>query len=450
MDSVIFREYDIRGLVDEEISDEDVRLIGKGVGSFLRRQNHKDVVVGRDCRLSSDQYSSLLTEGLVSTGCDVVDIGVCPTPVLYFAVRHLNKEGGVMVTASHNPPAYNGFKLCSGYDTLYGGQIQEVRQIIEGRTFEVGKGRIELADAVSPYRAFVENNIRLTRPLKVGLDAGNGTAGVVAVPIIKALGCQVHHLYCAMDGNFPNHEADPTVLENMKDLISLVREKKLDVGFGYDGDGDRLGVVDEKGDIVWGDQLMIIFAREILERKPGATFISEVKCSQAMYAEIERLGGRAVMWKTGHSLIKQRMKELKAEFAGEMSGHLFFADRYFGYDDAIYASCRLLEIMAATGKTVSQLLKGVPKTYTTPEIRIPCPEEKKFEVVKEVTEYFRQRRQIIDIDGVRVLFGDGWGLVRASNTQPVLVLRFEALSPERLSEIRLEVESVLNDVAGKG
>ena len=446
MNPEIFREYDIRGVVDKDLTDQDVVLIGKAFGTYLRGKNRSKVTVGRDCRLSSEKYRDLVIEGLLATGCDVVDIGVCPTPVFYFSIRQLKKEGGIMVTASHNPPEYNGFKLCSGYDTLFGEQIQKLRQIIEGGTFAEGSGTAETADVVTPYKKVLEDNVKLARPLKVGIDAGNGTAGVVAVPIIRSLGCEVFDLYCDMDGNFPNHEPDPTVLKNMQDLIELVREQGLDVGIGYDGDGDRIGIIDEKGDIIWGDQLMIMFARDILSRKPGATFISEVKCSQTLYDDIEQHGGRAIMWKTGHSLIKQKMKEVKAELAGEMSGHMFFADRYFGYDDAIYASCRLLEILAATGKTITELLNDVPRTYTTPEIRVPCPDDRKFRVVKDVTEYFRQQYDIIDIDGVRILFEDGWGLVRASNTQPVLVLRFEAVSQTRLSEIQSLVESVLTEI----
>jgi len=314
------------------------------------------------------------------------------------------------------------------------------------KSFANGKGALSSADVVTPYKEFIDKNISISKPLKIGVDAGNGTAGVVAVPILKNLNCEVHDIYCDMDGSFPNHEADPTVEANMKDLISLVREKGLDLGIGYDGDGDRIGVIDEKGNIVFGDQLMIIFSREILSRKPGATFISEVKCSKTMYDDIEKNGGRAIMWKTGHSLIKKKMKEEKAELAGEMSGHMFFADRYFGFDDAIYASCRLLEILADSGKTISELLFDVPKTYSTPEIRVECPDNKKFAVVKKVTEYFKKRYKVIDIDGVRVLFDDGWGLVRASNTQPVLVLRFEALSEKRLTEIRNLIESVLDKI----
>jgi phosphomannomutase/phosphoglucomutase len=446
MNPEIFREYDIRGVVDKDLTEQDVVLIGKGFGTYLRGKNRSKVTVGGDCRLSSEKYRDLVIEGLLATGCDVVDIGVCPTPVFYFSIRQLKKEGGIMVTASHNPPEYNGFKLCSGYDTLFGEQIQKLRRIIEGGTFAEGSGTAETADVVTPYKEFFQENVELARPLRAGIDAGNGTAGVVAVPIIRNLGCEVFDIYCDMDGNFPNHEPDPTVVKNMQDLIGLVREKGLDVGIGYDGDGDRIGIIDEKGDIIWGDQLMIIYARDILSRRPGATFIAEVKCSQTLYHDIEKHGGRAIMWKTGHSLIKQKMKEVKAELAGEMSGHMFFADRYFGYDDAIYASCRLLEILAATGKSITELLNDVPRTYTTPEIRVPCPDDMKFKVVRDVTEYFRQQYNIIDIDGVRVLFEDGWGLVRASNTQPVLVLRFEALSKTRLSEIQSLVESVLTEI----
>ena len=446
MNPEMFREYDIRGIAGKDMTEDDVVLIGKGVGTFLRENGCSNLTVGRDCRLTSDLYSEKVIEGLMSTGCDVVDIGICPTPVLYFSIQHLDAEGGVMVTASHNPKEYNGFKLCIGLDSIHGEDIQKILGIINEKSFAVGKGSRSTADAVTPYREFVENNITLAGPIKVGVDAGNGTAGVVAVPILKRLGCEVHDIYCDMDGTFPNHEADPTVEKNMQDLIAMVKEKKLDVGIGYDGDGDRIGVVDEKGNLVFGDRLMIIFSREILSRKPGATFISEVKCSKTMYDDIKKHGGRAIMWRTGHSLIKKKMKEEKAELAGEMSGHMFFADRYFGYDDATYAGCRLLEILTKTQKKISDLLSDVPKTYSTPEIRVECPDDKKFNVVAKVTEYFREKDDSIDIHGVRVLFEDGWGLVRASNTQPALVLRFEALSEARLLEIRNLVESTLADI----
>jgi len=442
----MFREYDIRGIAGKDMNADDVVLIGKAIGTYLLRHGNSNLTVGQDCRTTSPRYAQKLIQGLTETGCDVVDIGVCPTPVAYFSIRHLRKQGNVMVTASHNPPEYNGFKICSGFDSVYGEQIQQILKYIQKNDFESGNGNVETYDVVPYYKAHLLENITVRKNLRVGIDAGNGTAGITAVPITKNLGCDVFDIYCDMDGTFPNHEADPTVLENMTDLIALVREKKLDVGFGYDGDGDRIGVVDEEGNLVFGDKLMILFAREILTRKPGATFISEVKCSQTMYDDIEKHGGRAIMWKTGHSLIKQKMKEENAVLAGEMSGHIFFSDRYLGYDDAVYASCRLLEILSTTGKKLTELLADIPETFSTPEIRVECPDHIKFDVVRQVTEYFRERYDVIDIDGVRVLFSDGWGLVRASNTQPALVLRFEAMSEDRLSEIRELVEGVLRDI----
>ncbi len=446
MNPEIFREYDIRGIAGKDMTEDDVLIIGRAVGTYLNQRGHTKLNVGRDCRITSDRYAEKIIEGLLSTGCDVVDIGTCSTPVFYFSIQHLKGQGGVMVTASHNPPEYNGFKLCIDLDSIHGEEIQALRRIAEENAFEEGEGANKKEDVLPAYKEFFENNINITRPMRVGVDAGNGTAGVVAVPIMKNLNCEVYDIYCEMDGTFPNHEADPTVLENMQDLIALVKEKQLDLGIGYDGDGDRLGVVDKEGNIIYGDKLLIIFSREILSRKPGATFISEVKCSKTMYDDIEKNGGKAIMWKTGHSLIKKKMKEEKAELAGEMSGHKFFADRYFGFDDAVYASCRLLEILSNTGKELSDLLSDVPETFNTPEIRVECPDDKKFALVEKVTEHFRQQNEVIDIDGVRVLFPDGWGLVRASNTQPALVLRFEALSENRLSEIKDLIETTLEDI----
>ncbi|HJO62515.1 MAG TPA: phosphomannomutase/phosphoglucomutase [Desulfobacterales bacterium] len=446
MNPGIFREYDIRGIAGKDLKENDALLIGKGVGTFLQQRGRSRLTVGRDCRLTSDLYTKNVIEGLLSTGCDVTDIGVCPTPVLYFSITHFDQQGGVMVTASHNPPEYNGFKLCIGTDSIFGEDIQKIFKIISNASFSQSNGSLFTVNAIAPYKAFVEKNISIPRTLKVGLDAGNGTAGVVAVPVIKNLNCQVHDLYCDMDGTFPNHEADPTVASNLNDLIKLIREKSLDVGIAYDGDGDRIGVVDEKGNIVYGDKLIIIFAREILSRKPGVTFISDVKCSKTLFDDIEKHGGRAIMWKTGHSLIKQKMRLEKAELAGELSGHMFFSDRFLGFDDAIYASCRLIEILSKTGKRISDLLSDVPQTYSTPEIRVSCPDEKKFVVVAKVTDFFRQCHDVIDIDGVRVLFEDGWGLIRASNTQPALVLRFEAMSEKRLAEIRELIESALEKI----
>lgn len=446
MNPEIFREYDIRGIAGKDMDDADIYRLGQAIGTYLTGHGATSLTLGRDCRVSSDRYAERMIDGLISTGCRVIDIGVCPTPVLYFSIRHFKAEGAVMITASHNPPEYNGFKICLGVDSVHGKEIQKIREIAEKGEFATGKGSVSAGDALSPYKAFLMDNIRIRKPVRVGIDSGNGTAGPVAVPLIKELGCEVHDIFSDMDGTFPNHEADPTVLRNVESLIALVREKKLDVGIGYDGDADRIGVVDEKGNIIFGDQLMIIFSREILSRKPGAVFISEVKCSKTMYDDIEKHGGRAIMWKTGHSLIKEKMKQEKADLAGEMSGHMFFADRYLGYDDAIYASCRLLEILSASGKTIAELLDGVPKTFSTPEIRVDCPDNRKFELVRKATETLRKKHRVIDIDGVRIVFEDGWGLVRASNTQPALVMRFEALSESRRDEIWNLVESTIAEI----
>lgn len=442
----IFREYDIRGVVGVDITEADAVSIGMAYGTLLQKHGNKKVTVGRDCRTSSDLYSKRFIEGIVATGCDVIDIGVCPTPVLYFSIHHLKTQGGAMVTASHNPPEYNGFKLMSGFDSIHSQGLQDLRKLIEKKEYATGKGTVEKIDVTTPYMEYIQENISISKKLNIGVDAGNGTGGVTALPVLKALGCGVYDIYCDMDGQFPNHPADPTVKKNMKDLIALVKEKKLDLGVGYDGDADRIGIVDENGEIIYGDQLMIIFAREILSRKPEATFISEVKCSMVMYNDIEKHGGRAIMWRTGHSLIKKKMKEENAELAGEMSGHMFFKDRYFGFDDALYATCRLLEIIADTKKTVSELLSDLPETYTTPEIRVDCADDDKFEVVRQITELFKKKQDVIDIDGMRALYDDGWGLVRASNTQPALVLRFEALTEKRLEEIQNEVDAALKEI----
>ncbi|MBI5585303.1 MAG: phosphomannomutase/phosphoglucomutase [Deltaproteobacteria bacterium] len=446
MQAHIFREYDIRAVVEKEITLDEVRLLGKALGTRLYREGRNRLALGRDGRLSSGSFREALLEGLLSTGCRVLDIGVCPTPLLYFAIRALETDGGVMITASHNPPEYNGFKICIGTDTIFGREIQQLRELVEQGDFISGTGSWEERDVVPAYQKFMNDTIRLPRPLRVGLDAGNGTGGWLALPILRQLGCQVYDLYCDIDGSFPNHEPDPTIPGNLTDLIDLVRREKLDLGLAYDGDGDRLGVIDHTGAIIWGDQLLILFARDILKRQPGATFIGEVKCSQTLYDDVPRQGGRILMWKTGHSLIKQKMKETGAALAGEMSGHIFFADRYFGFDDAVYASLRLLEILSHSGKRIPELLAGLPPMVATPEIRLPTPEEAKFRIVEKAREELAARHPVADVDGVRVLFDDGWGLIRASNTQPVLVLRFEARSRERLAEIQAYVEGVLKKI----
>jgi phosphomannomutase/phosphoglucomutase len=436
----IFREYDIRGVVDRDLTPDVVKRLGQGFGTHMAKLGHLKLAVGRDGRLSSKAFSEALIQGLISTGCDVVDIGICPTPVYYFSLFHLNKDGGMMVTGSHNPPEFNGFKVSVGKATIFGEEIQNLRRLIEKEEFAVGRGNLSGIEIIRPYQNYIKENIRLNKKIRVVIDGGNGTAGVVAGPLLRDLGCEVEELYCEIDGRFPNHFPDPTIPKNLEDLIDRVKKTRADVGIGYDGDGDRIGVVDDMGNIIWGDQLMILSSREILKERKGATFIAEVKCSQNLFDDIEKHGGKAIMWRTGHSLIEEKMREEKAVLGGEMSGHIFFADRYFGYDDAIYASCRLVELLSKTDQKLSKLLDDVPKTFITPEIRVDCPDEMKFKVVERVKDDLRKDYPIIDIDGVRVKFDDGWGLVRASNTQPVLVLRFEAFSEKRLQEIKKLIE----------
>ncbi len=433
----IFREYDIRGVVDEDLTDERVELLGKGIGTYLSRKNIKRMTLGRDVRLSSKPFRNAIIKGLVGTGCDVVDIGVVTTPMLYFSLFDKDVGGGVMITGSHNPPDFNGFKVAEGKSTIYGEKIQEVHKIIESGKFSSGSGSVEEISVVEDYSNALKERIKMgKRKLKVVIDAGNGTTGPTSPRIIRDLGCDVIELYCDPDGHFPNHHPDPTLPQSVKVLREKVLEVKADLGIGFDGDGDRIGVINEKGEIIWMDTLLILYARDLLGRHPGAKVIFDVKCSHLCTVEIKKAGGLPIMWKTGHSLIKKKMKEEGAPLAGEMSGHVCFAENYFGYDDATFAACRLVEILSKTDKTLSGLLADIPKTFTTPEIRIDCPDEKKFKIVKNLKAYFDKNYDTIDIDGVRVVFKDGWGLVRPSNTQPVLVLRFEAETAERLQEIK--------------
>jgi phosphomannomutase/phosphoglucomutase len=446
MNPGIFREYDIRGLVDQDLTAEVVQLLGQAFAAHLALQKKRRVVIARDGRLSSPALRESLLNGLQTGGLEVLDLGLCPTPVFYFSLFHLDREGGIMITGSHNPAEFNGFKVCVGKETIYGKEIQNLRRLMETRAFVRGDGSWTSFDILPAYRDFLLQNIQLKRKMKVAVDSGNGSAGVVAPQILQDLGCEVTALYSEVDGRFPHHHPDPTIPENMRDLIRTVKETGAEVGIGYDGDADRIGVVDHLGNIIWGDQLLILFSRQILRRHPGATIISEVKCSQNLFDDIARHGGRGIMWKAGHSLLKSKMKAEKALLGGEMSGHIVFADRYFGFDDAIYASCRLLEILSEEEKSIPELLSDLPPVYNTPEIRVPCPDEKKFDLVQRLKESFRREYPIVAIDGVRVLFPDGWGLVRASNTQPVLVLRFEARSPERLQEIQALVEKRVEEV----
>lgn len=439
----IFREYDIRGVAETEFQSADVEYLGRAIGAYLQRHSGNNLTLGTDTRLSSERLANALTRGLLATGCDVTDVGVVSTPLLYYSVFHLQATGAVMITGSHNPPEYNGFKVVSGTTTIHGAEIQEIRKIIETGDYLAGQGTRKTADVITPYVDEVASQFHWARRLKVVLDAGNGTAGPTMHRLLERLNCEAIELFFDMDGTFPNHHPDPTVPANLKDLIGAVKQHGAELGIAFDGDADRIGAIDENGNVLWGDQLLLIYGREILQRKPGATFIGEVKCSQVMYDELRRLGGNPIMYRTGHSLIKAKMKEVHAELAGEMSGHMFFADRYYGYDDALYAACRLIEIVAKSGQPLSAQLSGVPVMVSTPEIRVDCSDEAKFEVVKRVADHFRKVHQVVDIDGVRVLFPQGWGLVRASNTQPVLVLRFEAANQQLLEQYRREVEEVL-------
>jgi phosphomannomutase/phosphoglucomutase len=443
----IFREYDIRGIVDRDLTAESVELLGRGIGTYIRRHDKRTVILGRDCRLSSPRFAQSLTRGMLSTGCDVQSLGTIPTPLLYFCIYQKRQEAGVMITGSHNPPEYNGFKMMIGHDTLFGPSIQDIRRIIEAQDFvQEPSGRESQYDIIPEYHAYVVSNIDLKRRLKVAVDAGNGTGGSVAVPIFQELGCDVIPLYCEMDGHFPHHHPDPTLPEALEDLIRTVRETDADLGIAYDGDSDRIGIVDDQGEIIWGDKLLILLARDILPHNPGAAVISEVKASQQLYDEITRLKGRPIMWKTGHSLIKSKIKQENALLAGEMSGHIFFADRYFGFDDAIYSSARVLEILSRSPRKLSQMLADLPKTFITPEIRIYASDAVKFQIVDQVRRQLAVNHPIVDIDGVRATFPHGWALVRASNTQDALVLRFEAETAADLADIKSEVESIMENV----
>jgi phosphomannomutase/phosphoglucomutase len=454
-----FREYDIRGVADRDLTDAVARGIGQGYATMLGAASRPGtrIAVGRDCRLSSDRLFGALVEGLTTAGATVVDVGVGPTPLLYASVHALATDGGVMITGSHNPGDENGFKMMRGKASFFGGDIQALRKLLEEdrAATATAPGTVEHQDMQAKYVDMVTSGIKLARKdLRFVLDAGNGSGGPLGLASMKKLGLSPDALYCEMDGWFPNHHPDPTVPKNLDALVARVKETSARVGIAYDGDADRLGAVDANGDIVWGDRLMIIFSRALLAERPGAAILGEVKCSQTLYDDIAKHGGRPIMWKTGHSLIKTKMKEEGALLAGEMSGHLFFADRYGGYDDAIYASLRLLEILSRDERTIGEMLADVPKTFSTPEIRVDCPDEAKFDVVAAVRSHFRgEGLPVVDIDGARVSFGSesepAWGLVRASNTGPVLVMRFEATTQARLVAIRSQVERVVGEARAR-
>jgi phosphomannomutase/phosphoglucomutase len=448
----IFRQYDIRGIVGRDLTTQAARAIGGAYAAYLRELRKGDggqrigtIAVGRDNRPTGAELHDALVEGLTRAGADVVDIGVVPTPLNYWSLHNLDVAGGIQITGSHNPPEYNGFKLSVGKGSMHGSQIQHLYEIIRTGNFPTGKGTVRSEAVTDRYIDDIVRRIgKLSRRIKGVYDCGNGAGALVAPALFEKLGLTGRGLFCESDGTFPNHHPDPTVPENLVDLIAAVRKDGAEIGIAFDGDADRIGVVDDRGEIIWGDRILIIYARDVLARTgAGQPIIFDVKSSQALPDAIERAGGKPIMWKTGHSLIKDKMKETHAPVAGEMSGHMFFSEGFYGHDDALYGAARLLRIVADSGKTVRQLLADVPNFVSTPEIRVEVPEERKFGIVDKAVEHFRSQHDVIDVDGARVLFGDGWGLIRASNTQPVLVARYEASSPQRLAAIQGEMEGWL-------
>jgi phosphomannomutase/phosphoglucomutase len=452
----VFREYDIRGKAESEINGAFAYLLGRAFREKVKEAGEKTVIVGRDNRKSSPELQRAVIAGLQDSECHVIDIGEVTTPMFYYALEHLKVPCGIMITASHNPGDENGFKIAMDYTTIYGEAIQSLKSrmlelaAVESlpQTYEWNPAYVKQKDIVQPYLDMLKQKVQLgPRKVKVVVDCGNGTPSSFAPQSLKNWGCDVVELYCESNPDFPNHHPDPVDPKNLVDLIEKVKAEKADIGIAFDGDGDRLGVVDEQGNILWGDQLMILFWREILPKYPGCEALVEVKCSQALYEEIERLGGKPIFHRTGHSHIKASMRRMNTPFTGEMSGHLFFRDEYFGFDDALYASGRLLRILTHTDKPLSKCLADVPRYFATPETRVPCKEEEKKMIINKVKAYFEGRYEMVTVDGVRVLFPDGWGLVRSSNTQPILVLRAEANTEEGLKRIQSELEQALQSAS---
>ena len=443
----IFRQYDIRGIVGRDLTPDAAHAIGRAYAAYLAAHGQSGAVaVGRDNRPSGPELRDALVAGLTVGGLDVVDVGVVPTPLVYWSLFHLDVVGGIQITGSHNPPEYNGFKLCVGTQSLHGEEIQRLYELARNPGSVASRRGVVRAEVVIDRYVddVVERTGPLARQLRVVVDCGNGAGSLVAEQLFGRLGVDATYLFCESDGTFPNHHPDPTVVENLADLIAAVREGGADLGIAFDGDADRIGVVSERGEIIWGDHILILYARDVLQRTgAGQPIIFDVKCSQALPWAIEQAGGVPIMWKTGHSLIKDRMAETSAPLAGEMSGHMFFKEGFYGHDDALYGAARLLRIVAASGRSVSELLADVPKFVSTPELRVDVPEERKFALVDGAVRHFTATHDVVNVDGVRVLFGDGWGLIRASNTQPVLVMRFEARTDERLDAIRAEMEGWL-------
>ena len=427
------------------MTGETMADIARAFAAYAHRSGHQKMLVGRDNRQSSPLFRDLIIEALLESGFDVVDLGTVVSPMLYFASRHLNIGAGMMITASHNGGEFNGCKLLLGESTIYGDQIQEIRRMVEEKDFISGTpGGLETYDITDDYINMIAGKIKLgPKRIRIVVDCGNGTASLFAGRLYRQLGCEVVELYCDSDSTFPNHHPDPVNADNMQDLIAEVNKHNADIGIGIDGDGDRIGVTDREGNLIWGDMLMILFWRDLLPRYPGTQCLVEVKCSQSLVDEIKRLGGVPIIYKTGHSLIKAKMKEIGAVFTGEMSGHIFFADDYYGFDDAFYAGARLIALLSNSDQTITEMLSDVPRYYATPEMRLPSTDSEKFEVVQKVLQHYQARQEVIDIDGARIIFPHGWGLVRASNTGPEIIFRCEGDTPAARDEIKREIFSFL-------
>lgn len=428
MNKQIFRECDIRGIAESDFTPDLLQRFGRAFGSRVIRNGGKNITIGRDVRQTGRFFFDNIVEGLLSTGCNVIDLGIVPTPLLYFSQYQSDVDAGLMITGSHNPPEYNGIKIIIDKKTVWGTEIQKIAGEMEEGNFCIGFGKIQNSNIVEPYMNMMKEKVKFSRPIKVVIDSGNGCGGLVAPPLFRELGCDVIELFCEPDGNFPNHHPDPTIEENMEHLKQAVIDNQAELGIGYDGDADRIGIVDNNGKYLIGDQIIFIYIKEILERVRGVKMVIDIKCSKILVEYIKYYGGIPIWSPSGHSIIKENLNEEKAQFAGELSGHMFFADDYFGFDDAIYASVRMLQIIDRCKQPVSSLLNGVSDICITPEIRLNCPDERKFQIVDDVVDYFKKNFHVIEIDGGRINFGSGWGLIRASNTQPAIVLRFEAES----------------------
>ena len=445
LNKYIFREYDIRGKVADDFPPDVVESLGKGFGTFIMRGGGQEIALSGDVRLTTPSLIEQFKTGVLSTGVDVINIGILPTPANYYSMFKLEVAGAVQITGSHNPPEFNGFKMSRNKKAVFGESIQNIRTIIENQDYETGEGTEVAYDILTEYKGMIVSKIDIQKPMKVVMDCGNAAGAICAPDVFKNLNVELTELYCDVNGTFPNHHPDPTVEANLKDLIDLMKTGDYDIGLAFDGDADRVGVIDETGDVIWADQLLALFLPEVLEE--GDEILFDVKCSQALEDMILKYGGKPVMWKTGHSLIKQRMAELNCKLGGEMSGHIFFADDFFGFDDAIYVAARIVQTLSRTDRTLSELKAELPTYYSTPEMRLEAEsDEEKFRIAKEAVDYFTENYDCSTVDGVRIKFGDGWGLVRSSNTQPVIVCRFEANTPERMQEIQSIVMGKLNEI----